>query len=241
MTRHIQLSHGIAAVSAKVKPETLKALDEMMAAAENQMEQEVKERPILFSSPMIRAILEGRKTQTRRIVKPQPRRCKSGWEWVTPKATWHWPGGFECCPYGHDGNRLWVRETWRAGTGTGIMFKADGVEGMLKHYPKENPSNFPMFKWRPSIFMRREYSRITLEIVNVRVERLQEISIADIQAEGIINDGIVFEPGKRYRIEQLNATRDLWAMGWDAINGKRAPWRSNPWVWCISFRRIKPK
>ncbi|MFA5943227.1 MAG: hypothetical protein WC876_02035 [Candidatus Thermoplasmatota archaeon] len=195
----------------------------------------MKERPILFSAPMVRAILEGRKTQTRRIVKPQPPpevgavfldECSEGLccvgyrgpgqtEWVS--------GGWQpTCPYGEDGRsadgepatRLWVRETW-AEIGPGIIYRASDED--------HNPGQL----WRPSIFMRRAASRIDLEVTGIRVERLQAISEADAKAEGV--DSMPALPA-----------RHAFANLWNAINGKRASWDSNPWVWVVEFRGARP-
>ena len=179
------------------------------------MIEQVKERPILFSGEMVRAILDGRKTQTRRVVKPQP-----------PPL-----GGFVKNPYGQPGDRLWVRETWALDDK--YYYRADGAVGDR------------CGKWKPSIHMPRAASRITLEITGVRVERLQEITISDIYAEGAITDewlewrddvsGVGMPAGSRIENE-----RDVWEKLWDSINGKTYPWKSNPWVWVIEFKRIKP-
>ena len=168
----------------------------------------MKERPILFSAPMVRAILDGTKTQTRRVVKPQPPAvfCEgdvaaitNGTHWTISKLpdrkVWHpdpHPGIL--CPYGQPGDRLWVRETFADLHGTGIEHRPDPA-GPLKRYAfaadhppgshgDEARKEFGV-KWKPSIHMPRAASRITLEITGVRVERLQDISEADAIAEGI--------------------------------------------------------
>lgn len=157
----------------------------------------MKERPILFSGPMVRAIREARKTQTRRVVKEiDPDEFVSSNEADNLAL---------CCPYGAVGDRLWVRETWQGNQGD-IRYGADGDS--LHGYNG----------WRPSIFMPRWASRITLEVTGVRVERVQEISEEDAQAEGV-------------------AHRCDYKVVWDAINGKKYPWSSNPWVWVIEFKR----
>ena len=173
----------------------------------------MKERPILFSGPMVRAILDGKKTMTRRVVKPQP---------VSP------PPLLECYRrYGEPGDRLWVRETFRPYDG-----EDDSECGRRSiEYRADHPDS-PRYKdmpWRPSIFMGRKESRITLEIVSVRLEKLQEITEADCIREGIEEnfDGDTFYP-RGYYFKEL----------WDSINGKKYPWESNPWVWVIEFKKL---
>lgn len=159
-----------------------------------------RERPIMFSAPMVRAILAGRKTQTRRVVRFLPPRP---------------------CPYGVPGDRLWVRETWCAdglddGSAPLYHFRADG-----DHDPEAT--------WRPSIFMPRTACRIVLDVTGVRIERVQDISEADAKAEGpeLLPDPMQDTP-RRWR--------DSYRTLWDSINGKRAPWDSNPWVWVVEFK-----
>lgn len=181
----------------------------------------MKERPILFSGPMVRAILEGRKTQTRRVVKPQPAHIPGigtvlNIDTITGRA----------CPYGNPGDRLWVRETWAhrrwmlgdASPNPTTVYRADGED--LKGCAR----------WRPSIHMPRWASRIALEVVSVRVERLQDISEDDAKAEGVTIKGT-----SRYDGEARDAFEALWC----SINGADS-WEINPWCWCISFKVIKP-
>lgn len=183
----------------------------------------IKERPIIFSGPMVRALLEGRKTQTRRIVKP-PR----GWAEKYPYLdrhvmkeswqTWWWDGVHrhvgvsQDCPYGKPGDRLWVRETFRFCDGHHVEFKA-------------NTPELESSEWRSPIHMPRRACRLSLEITDVRVERVQNISEEDAHAEGF---GVAFGPG------MFSRAFDSY---WDQINGKSAPWDSNPWVWVVSFKR----
>lgn len=193
-----------------------------------------KERPILFSAEMVRAILEGRKTMTRRALKWQPldiipcpryqieldngdiKSCVVAWVALT--TTEPEPHGKMIrCRYGQPGDRLWVRETFSY-TGDGdtitnqILYRSDG----------EQIDRDPI--WRPSIHMPRWASRITLEIVNVKVERLQDISEADAQKEGMSFIG----------------SRAMFAKLWDSINAKRGySWESNPWIWAIEFKRVE--
>lgn len=206
----------------------------------------VKERPILFSSGMVRAILAGTKTQTRRVLKPQPTRGRvcdgEGWHWDATKDDhhiWHdredqnigpWSAWFHAmCQFGRVGERLWIRETFTTDHAAfypcyPIIYRADGtcddyeiVKG--KVYSPEQDHWYP-FKWTPSIFMRRHQSRITLEIIGVRCERIQDISVRDVIAEGLPS---------LFRFREL----------WDQINGKGS-WELNPWVWAISFKRLSP-
>lgn len=199
-----------------------------------------KERPILFSGPMVRAILDGRKTQTRREVKPQPHvlpiindTCLNcDWEsWVWREGNPVPAGMLEWCPYGQPGDRLWVKETF-CSTDFGFAYRATtGAEG-------ERCRRELGMKWKPSIFCTRAASRITLEIVSVRVERLNEISEADAKAEGVeakewgeqLPDG-TGGSSMEYRPQFI----DLW----QSLNGTGS-WAANPWVWVVEFRRVQP-
>jgi hypothetical protein len=194
----------------------------------------MEERPIIFSGEMVKAILDGRKTMTRRVVKPQPSgvnvdkleyKDTPGLKMTSAR------GGIidfpENCPYGIPGDRLWVRETWWKDILFGrVYYRADYHDGEFK-------------AWKPSIHMPRKYSRITLEITNVRVERLQEITSADAIKEGCSVDR--FTPGEYkspwYDLTQPIAINNFSSL-WDSLNGKKYPWSSNPWVWCLTFKRI---
>lgn len=201
----------------------------------------VKERPILMSGPMVRAILDGRKTQTRRVVKPQPTFVNAEALYVIQEFPDE-PHREIDCPYGKVGDRLWVKETFctpftigAPGQGQKIRFRASHVEDGFT------------YKWRPSIFMPRWASRITLEIVSVRVERLQHISEEDAIAEGV-------EPlrklapqmphhWKSYRLSGdgtfCEATAwDSYRTLWESINGNGS-WAANPWVWVVEFKRVE--
>ena len=138
------------------------------------------ERPILFSGPMVRAILEGRKTMTRRVIKLQPTGAADVQYRVAAAVTMPVSGRQQVCPYGRVGDHLWVRETWAPHawppTGPSYQYAADD------QYPAPE-------RWRPSIHMPRAASRITLEVLNVRVERLHDISEEDAKAEGVTLNG----------------------------------------------------
>ena len=131
------------------------------------------------------------------------------------------------CPYGVTGDRLWVRETWARLTGNGhrFVYRADG-EDPRTGWDEVEPAQRPRMTWTPSIHMPRVASRITLEVTDVRVERLQAISEEDARAEGIALEPAIL-PGH---------AAGCFSRLWDEINGKRAPWSSNPWVWAVTFR-----
>lgn len=208
----------------------------------------IKERPILFSAPMVRAILEGRKTVTRRVVKQPP---ASGWvfgdEYGRITSTHRHKGKFGAlirrgvgtdfpeidivpCPYGQPGDRLWVRETHSfvpdddepAGC-SAVLYAADGNQ---------------YGKLRPSIHMPRWASRILLEVTAVRVERLQDVSEEQAKAEGV--DG---EPCDHVRqsCDDIGCSGDTakgaFSFLWESINGAGS-WDANPWVWVVEFKRI---
>lgn len=188
----------------------------------------VKERPILFSGPMVQAILSGRKTQTRRVIKG-----KGTWsvEEADDFSNRKWPGFQDEygtwtdmeCPYGYPTDRLWVRETHYVESAG----NQDEVGRFVVY--RSTDKDAPVSKWTPSIHMPRWASRITLEIKAVRVERLQDISEEDAKAEGV-KESIVL-PGDRGSF--VPAFGNLWC----EINGVHS-WASNPWVWVISFKRI---
>jgi hypothetical protein len=190
------------------------------------------ERPILFSAPMVLAILAGRKTQTRRIVKHRvtgPNRPSTldfyqGERWVGAcDANGRAGNALALCPYGKRGDRLWVRETFsRHLDGGGVWYWADG-----------NCADRDSERPRPSIHMPRALSRITLEVTCVRVERLWEITDADAQAEGVQKPLQVVDDDPCTR-------RDAFADLWEEINGPDS-WDANPWVWVVEFARLVPQ
>ncbi len=204
----------------------------------------VKERPILFSGEMVRAILAGNKTQTRRVVKPQPKSLCVGHCPATKPCFTH--DGLHCmpseyCPYGRVGDRLWVRETWKVGLvgdATVLDFAAGGYD--LLDYPVSFGA-FEQYEskgWRPSIHMPRWASRITLEITGVRVERLQDITWADIRYEGVECPLHDFPGG--LCVGECRELRQAFRNLWDSINGKSPgkTWDDNPWVWVIEFKKV---
>jgi hypothetical protein len=182
------------------------------------------ERGILLSAPMVRALLDGSKTQTRRVVKPEPIVAEFGMcRLVDSKDR---P---IVCPYGQSGDRLWVRETWAP----------TALDGVFQYRAS---SGLPGTTWRPSIHMPRAASRILLEITGVRVERLQDISEDDCWAEGIdavdgaLDDMTIIDLAKRMDRSCYDAVPTYAAL-WESINGAGI-WDANPWVWVIEFKQV---
>lgn len=198
----------------------------------------LRERPILFSGPMVRAILEGRKTQTRRVVRDQASISDVAGGGIEPVIWWPRSGDdLRPCPYGDLGDRLWVREAHRfAESGS---FSSESV-----HY-RADPDEVAGGPWRPSIHMHRWASRITLELTAVRVQRLQEISEEDAQAEGscVRHAG---KPCPPMTYDGLPSTppwprgpRICFGSAWTLLNAERGyPWSSDPWVWVLAFKRL---
>lgn len=218
-------------------------------------------KPILFSGEMIRALLSGAKTQTRRIIKPQPygdvrqsgmsnktKECVV-WEPKKDTAWFDWGGGFDPMiyldgPY-QPGMRLWVRETWCA-----VNDEPYGGEQWIDYratprYAESHPAGWDndpdspdALKWKPSIFMPKWASRLTLQVTSIKIERVNEISEEDAIAEGA-------QPA--FELDIAGATgaftyRAGFKQLWDSINGSKpgCAWHDNPWVWCVSFRRVTP-
>lgn len=228
----------------------------------------MKERPILFSAPMVRAILDDRKTVTRRVVKPtyqsiEERDDGSLWPWREDlnRATDYWYP----CPYGEVGDRLWVREAWRMPASLDdlsgklvaekcleagyrkpwapISFEADGALSSAKDWREfgSTPGEAVPGRYRHARFMPRWASRIALEVTAVRVERLQDISEAQARAEGACyHDGLgIGHSGWRHDLKDVHAdARSSFARLWESINGAGS-WADNPWVWVVEFRRVE--
>lgn len=220
--------------------------------SETQKENAMKERPILFKGEMVRAILEGRKTQTRRGVKQatetttfwehggyQPRRMENGETWTfEDKQTGLYASTAPTfkCPYGTPGDRLWVRETFAVHPEDGSFLYRCDRGGDYQGAAQGD------FKWKPSIFCTRRASRITLEIVKVRVERLQDITEADAKAEGAqrglwCNDGVLCDPMDEEE-EKRASFRNGYGFLWECINGPGS-WALNPWVWVVEFKQVQ--
>jgi len=202
------------------------------------------ERGILFSAPMVRALLDGTKTQTRRAVKRQPWVSCSieeggGGEPPFVYSALHGAGpGHDVdesrtpcvCPYGQPGDRLWVRETWArpAALDPGpTVYRADYPACVPAQYENVPPAE--EIAWKPSIHMFRKDSRILLEIVSVRVERLQDISAIDALAEGCSHNDM----------RHGDSLVSVYARLWESINGAGS-WDANPWVWVVEFKRVAP-
>lgn len=210
-------------------------------------------RPILFRDAMVRAILAGIKTQTRRVIKPQPVQDGVGWTWpptgeyfqdddAMAAELYHEFYGTRGTPYGSvwadGGDRLWVREAWTTTVAeknglSVVAYRADGAAREMMCSDEGNgdpcglgahanpwPEAIAAARWKSAIFMPRWASRITLELTGVRVQRVQSISEADARAEGV--GGV-----------------DEFASLWDAINGKKSPWASDPWVWALTFKQVE--
>ena len=212
---------------------------------------QIKERPILFSGPMVNAIREGRKTQTRRIVKPQREEYdnlgdgESLYDFQTGKSI--------TCPYGKPGDQLWVREAWRTGkkldehSGSKIEELANAAgyvgdrpkcslkyeaDGHHREWCADDITEFGDWgRYRHARFMPRWASRITLEITDVRVERLNDISEEDAMAEGC--EPVLWDCNDNHTTDYIYGFSELW----ESINGKGS-WDKNPWVWVVAFKRI---
>lgn len=205
-----------------------------------------KSRPILFSAPMVRALLDGRKTQTRRMVKPQPIQDAGGkvYRWISRGRdvnVEHMNAAM--CPYGVPGDRLWVKHGhWlkpASDLTEAIAWSPEFPCAVHRDYrgtwtsdiasPQSDIDKHGGFRKRPSIHMPRWASRITLQVTSVRVERVQDISEADAVAEGM-------KPRPSEPYDCMDDPREQYRFLWDEINGKGS-WESKPWVWVIEFRK----
>lgn len=223
----------------------------------------ITERGMIFNGEMVRAILDGRKTQTRRIMKPQPEPCPRGGHWwpsnvfktmlhieeemQNGKGVW---GGLvgDACPFGDVGDRIWVRETW-------ARYNIDQDSHDMA-YRATTPEDWPEGgRWRQSIHMPRWASRILLEITDVRVERLNTISEEDAQREGVhteVWDQTVvarnyadsdeffqfWSEDMPHYVEMNQLYRSSFRSLWDSIYGEES-WKANGWVWVIEFKRVE--
>jgi len=222
---------------------------------ESKVDKQIKERGIIFNGEMVRAILDGRKTQTRRViknqregdcwsVKPAIERSHSGHthDWWLPKGTLPY-SALPSCPFGQVGDRLWVREAWQAIHDSVDEFGCVEERTYAPSIPKVRDDYWRAvyaecfgnesiedrgFPWRPSIHMPRWASRITLEITDIRVERLQDISEEDAKSEGAPTECCVI--GDKHFL----GFRSLWK----SIYGQDS-WQSNPFVWVVKFKRVE--
>jgi hypothetical protein len=210
---------------------------------------EVKERPILFRGPMVRAILSGKKTQTRRVMKPQPDGFNHGvpyvYAGVGEEKVIH-------CPYGNVGDRLWVRETWQE-VPIGRHRDWPGIpDGRPRKPSINNPACAIIYRadgefpgpeiWRPSIFMPRWASRLEVDITNRRAEPLNEISDEDAMAEGITETG---ETGDQFKFTWYGVEKNFalepakaFSVLWDSVR-EPGSWDLNPFVWVVTFKRLE--
>ncbi|MEI7341242.1 hypothetical protein WCT87_07115 [Pectobacterium brasiliense] len=237
----------------------------------------MKERPIIFNAEMVRAILSGQKTQTRRALRIQPKECNHTHWPEHPNSEWkNDDKGWSCavcgngvsltkrdvkgitCPFGKVGDRLWVRETWQVIHDYTDEYGNVDERRFARSIPKQRGNYWhPVyaerfgsenrddrgFPWRPAIHMPRWASRITLEITDVRVERLSDISEEDCWAEGI--DEI---DGRFENVEIIDMAiklgcciedaKPMFALLWQSIYGAES-WDANPWVWVIEFKRME--
>lgn len=197
----------------------------------------MKERGMIFNAEMVRAILDGRKTQTRRPIKWKQTRFteigerEDGSKWPWSEDAEHACDFWHPCPFGAVGDRIWVRETW-------ARYNIDQNSHDIA-YRATTPEDWPEEgRWRPSIHMPRWASRILLEITNVRVERLNAISQEDAQAEGMDLTGWRPTYSDPDSGGEVLTPYDNFAQLWESIYGEES-WKANPWVWVIEFKRVE--
>ena len=198
------------------------------------------ERPILFTPENAQKVFDGTKTQTRRIIKPQPLHIS----WFDHQNSWcarvrddtgsaeHPAYVMVPCPYGVVGDRLWIREAWR------LLDYQERKPGPA--YRGEKIQRLAVEKWKPSIHMPRWARRTVVEITEIRVEQLHAMSMDDVRAEGVKAvwpelDEPYSSGGKFVNEDEL--LRVGWIRLWESINGKDS-WALNPWVWCLTFRKV---
>lgn len=197
------------------------------------IDREVKSTPIMFTAPMVLALLDGSKTQTRRTVKLNDagRVARKGKQWHVDD-----PNAVLACPYGVVGDRLWVKEAIHACDDR----EWDDGTPCIEYVADRHVHHDAAWVWKrrglPSMFMPRGLSRITREITNVRLQSLQDISWEDALAEGVRRweEYISEDP---YCILNMHDPRHAFSQLWESINSKRAPWSSNPWVWVVEFAK----
>jgi hypothetical protein len=225
---------------------------------------EIKYRPIMFSADMVRALLAGRKTQTRRPMKVQPptsnhqiatllgttnKNLKPGMkQWVRMENEYPIADDaseYFSCPYGKPGDRLYVKETWAI---SGWSKNPDGGDPLPRYEYKSAPADGEHFRtvsqWKSNRFMPRDASRITLEIASVRVERVQDISESDARSEGIYkNPNGLWHDYEDPKREGWSSEKFCFLSVWDSMyNAKNKPefaWERNPWVWCLEFKVVE--
>jgi hypothetical protein len=217
----------------------------------------VRERPILFQGALVRAILDGRKTVTRRPVKPQPPASALFDDRFMP---WPMPGhvgyqvpGRECrvlrCPYGAPGERLWCRETWRE--------VPSGASGLFLYRANHESCRRPgciycLGLWRPSIFMPRSACHLVLEVTDVRVERLNQITAEEVSREGLdFEEGRTGEDFDRAEHALIGGVPipggcgevAAFAAGWDRLYRAKPAlqWTADPWTWRIAFKVVEAR
>ncbi|ECE0890483.1 hypothetical protein DUV30_24840 [Salmonella enterica subsp. diarizonae] len=223
----------------------------------------MKERGMIFNGEMVRAILEGRKTQTRR---PFNWRRQPAMEMAERDDGSLWPWAEDCerggdiwfaCPFGEVGDRVWVRETWQAIHDDVDEFGHVEERTYAPSIPKEKDRYWHTvyaehfgdesredrgFPWRPAIHMPRWASRITLEITDVRVERLHSISERDALREGLFqlpaSGRYCLQPGMQYFGMASHSAKEVYSWLWASIYGEES-WAANPWVWVIEFKRVE--
>ncbi len=223
------------------------------------------EHPIIFSTEMVKAILDGRKTQTRRIIKPQPLKYfpegaasnnkpphHIWWSFIYPTKHGSDTHIYTKCPYGQVGDRLWVRETL-------IEYEVDDIQTRAYYEANLKPAG-SHWQWRrgklPGMFMPRWAARIFLEITNIRVERVQDISEEDAKVEGCDCSWLIFKKDESKHNKRRKQIYDKYgtpvadtstaneqsefAYLWDSLNAKHDyDWDKNPFVWCISFKKVE--
>jgi hypothetical protein len=219
--------------------------DDWISGGLKMTETMIKDRPILFSGPMVKAILEGRKTQTRWVVNPEPKIVHAIYEdgSILTERIFRKGDGLIHCPYGGRGERLWVRETF-------------SISPPLSRRPIAHPEAYPNIKyratdnrsswddgpWKPSTHMPRCASRILLEVVSVRVERVREISREDALAEGIgKTEAGRYHAGLYGPNPLCDYPQEAFRVLWDSINAERGySWEANPYVWVVEFKVLEP-